>query len=431
MRSLMTSLGLMALLAASPVAAQVEVAPLAAPDYFSLGTRDAAVPADLWRGTSPDLARDLLPTIGRKPLSPAAAALARRVLGASAMGPEGVGRDPAMAAARVQALLALGDPDAAWAAVERAPGQSASAALSQAAAETALIQGDEAAACQVSDQLSVDRGELYWLRLRAFCQARAGQADAAQLTLTLASEKGRDPVLSRLLGAMIAGAGDPGPASARNGLELALSRRLALDIQPALAGAPPAIVTMVRGVPAPAGATGDPVVDIRAAVLAGDVERARALRAGLIQDQPGVSATGLAMLDALIAAAAGQSDGPTLDRLVERGALEGQRSIGQSAALLFSALGSPMDPLARAEFARFDLGRNAAPAARLAALDIAAAAGLKGETALLAVAIAADLGPTGTWSPDRARIIQALRRVGLEADARAFAIEGLLALPVK
>lgn len=430
MRSLMSSLGLIALLAASPVAAQVEVTPLAAPDYFSLGVRDAALPADVWRGTSPDLARDLLPTIGRKPLSPAAAGLARRLLGTGAMGPEGVGRDPAMAAARVQALLALGDPDAAWAAVERAPGQPASAALSQAAAETALIQGDEAAACQVSDQLTVDRGELYWLRLRAFCQARAGQMDAAQLTLTLASEKARDPVLSRLLGAMIAGAGDPGPASARNGLELALSRRLALDVQPALAGAPPAIVTMVRGLPAPAGATGDPVVDIRAAVLAGDIERARALRAGLIQDQPGVSATGLAMLDALIAAA-GQSDGPTLDRLVERGALEGQRSVGQSAALLFAALGSPMDPLARAEFARFDLGRHAAPAARLAAMDIAAAAGLKGETALLALAIAADLGPTGTWSPDRARIIQALRRVGLEADARAFAIEGLLALPVK
>jgi len=416
---------------ATPALAQVEVAQLAAPDYFSLGQRDTGLPADLWRGTSPDLARELLPILGRKPLSPAATALARRLLAAGAAGPEGVGRDPELAAARVRALLALGDPDAAWAAVERAPNMPGSAALSEAAAETALILGHDDVACHVSDQLSAGRGELYWLRLRAFCQAMAGQTDAAQLTLTLASEKQRDPVLSRLLGAVIAGAGDPGPASLRNGLEFALSGHLFLDWAPALPGASPAVAAVVRGVPAPPLASGDPVTDIRAAVLVGDVDQARTLRATLIQDQPGVSATGLAMLDALIAAAAGQSDGPTLDRLVERGALEGQRSIGQSAALLFSALGSPMGPLARAEFARFDLGKNAAPAARLAAMDIAAEAGLKGETALLALSIAADLGPTGTWSVDRARIVRALARVGLEREARALAIEGLLALPVK
>ena len=96
-------------LLAVPAVAQVEVATLAAPDYFSLGNRDSGLPQDLWTGTSPALTREIIPLIGRKPLSPAAASLALRVLGAGVAGPEGAARDPDVAAARVQALLALGD----------------------------------------------------------------------------------------------------------------------------------------------------------------------------------------------------------------------------------------------------------------------------------------------------------------------------------
>ncbi|MDO9224378.1 MAG: hypothetical protein Q7U20_11795, partial [Caulobacter sp.] len=84
-------LAVLAMAASAPAIAQVEVTPLAAPDYFSLGARDSGLPSDLWRGASPDLVRDLLPTLGRKPMSPAATALARRVLAAGAAGPEGVG----------------------------------------------------------------------------------------------------------------------------------------------------------------------------------------------------------------------------------------------------------------------------------------------------------------------------------------------------
>ena len=51
-----------------------------------------------------------------------------------------------------------------------------------------------------------------------------------------------------------------------------------------------------------------------------------------------------------------------------------------------------------------------------------------GETALLALWIAADAGPSGPVSGDRVRIVRALKAVGLEADARAFALEGLLAV---
>jgi hypothetical protein len=51
-----------------------------------------------------------------------------------------------------------------------------------------------------------------------------------------------------------------------------------------------------------------------------------------------------------------------------------------------------------------------------------------GEAALLSLWICADAGPAGPALGDRVRIVRALHAVGLDADARAFALEGLLAL---
>lgn len=377
-------------LLAAPVAAQVEVATLAAPDYFSLGDRDSGMPADLWRGTSPAMARNLIPLIGRKPLSPASAGLARRVLGAGVAGPEGAGRDPEVAAARVQALLTLGESGVAWAAVERAPGVPANANLAQAGAEAALVAGQDDYACKVSDELTVGRGEVYWLRLRAYCQARAGQADAAQLTFTLAGEKARDAIYSRLMGAMLAGVGDPGAASLRNGLEYSLSRRLALDLEAVKATASPAVAGALWP-PAPAYETEDVTV-------------ARSLIAS--------AATTPALLDALLdeADAATPKARPVL--------------IGR--ILLLEAMRATPTVEARARLARADAGKSAASPALLLALDRAANLGLKGETALIALTISSDAGAAGPAALDRARIVAALRRVGLADDAQTIAIEGLL-----
>lgn len=375
----------------TPAVAQVEVTTLAAPDYFSLGDRDSGLPADLWRGTSPALARDLIPLVGRKPLSPAAVALGRRVLGAGIAGPEGAGRDPDVAAARVQALLALGQSRTAWAAVERAQGVTTNVNLAQAAAEAALVVGQDDAACRVSDQLTVGRGELYWLRLRAYCQARAGQTDAAELTVTLANEKAKDPVFSRLMAALLAGSGDPGAASLRNGLELSLSRHLALDLDAARASASPAVAGQLW----PAA----PVPDTEEMTVA----------ASLIAS----ALTTPALLDTLLneAAAAAPKARPVL--------------VGQ--VLLLEAMGAEPTIDARARLARADAGRSTASPTLLLALDRAANLGLKGETALIVLAIASDAGPAGPAALDRARIVGALRRVGLADDARAFAIEGLMA----
>ncbi|MGZ3377675.1 MAG: hypothetical protein ACXU8S_13865, partial [Phenylobacterium sp.] len=62
------------------------------------------------------------------------------------------------------------------------------------------------------------------------------------------------------------------------------------------------------------------------------------------------------------------------------------------------------------------------------ALDAAADQKLAGEAALLALWTGAEAGPSGVVMGDRVRIVRALHAVGLEADARAFALEGLIGL---
>ena len=459
---------------AVPALAQVEVQSLAPPDLFSTPAAQTDLGADLWKDTAPDIARDVLPKLAAKPLSPAFADLARRVLATGANGPTGVGADPDLGAARAMALIALGEAAGADAVLDRAPGVANSAALSLAAAEAALIKGDDDKACRVSEALTIDRGVSYWLRLRAFCQARAGQLDAAQLTFSLAQQQTKDADYARLMSAVLAGT-PPGAANLRNGINYALSRKLGLDIPAAAGTASPALKPVVqpradlsaispggdltaaetsnlaflrqaKGLPAfveTARASSasirtlaradaplrDPVLFARAALAAGDLETAQLIRSRLTQDQiPGATITDLALLDAMISAASGKPDSQTLDRLVERGAQNGAKSPAQPAALLLASLGGAMSPQARGQFASFDVGKPAASTARLVLLDEAAVMGLKGETALLALSIATEAGTAGPSPADRARIARGLARAGLLADARAVVVEGLLAL---
>ena len=95
------------------------VTSFAAPDAFTTPGRDTGLPAGLWRGASAKTARTVLPLLAAKALSPAGAALARRVLATGAPGPQGVGSDPALAGARASALLVQGDARAASAICRR------------------------------------------------------------------------------------------------------------------------------------------------------------------------------------------------------------------------------------------------------------------------------------------------------------------------
>jgi hypothetical protein len=374
----------------------VEVVALAAPDAFSTAGRDTGLPQGLWRGASLQTVRTVLPLLASKPLSPATQALARRLVATGAPGPQGAGADPDLAAARANALVGLGDPRAAATILARTPSLDRSEELSRAAAETALLAGDDARACAIAEALTIGRDGTYWLRLRTYCQALAGNTAQAQLTFELAQAQAKDAVFARLMAAKLAGAGNPGAPSLRNVLDYALSRSLGLDL-----------------------ATAKPSAGVAAALAGADPQALTwALPAG---ESPVAAVAG--------ALAAGQAIPPgSLDRLIEAaGAADAKtRPAAQGAALLTAALAGPLTAEQRAALAAFTLAEGKAPAGRNLALETAAGEKLMGETALLVLWTSADAGAAGPAIGDRVRIVRALQLVGLEAEARAFALEGLL-----
>jgi hypothetical protein len=362
-----------------PVAAR----PLAAPDAFSTPARDTGLPATLWRGTSLQVVRNVLPELAEHPLSPAAAALARRVLGTGAQGPAGAGQDPVFVAGRAAALMTQGDPKGAGAILARAPGLDRDPELARVAAESALLAADDARACAIEEGLATGRTDIYWLRLRTYCQALAGKTTEAQLTFDLANSQAKDAVFARLMAAKLSGT-KPGAASLRNGLDYALSRSLGLDLAQAK---PSAAVAAALSAADPV----DPVFDPTS--LPADV----------------------ADFGAAIAS------GKKVDFLPLP---EGPTSPRNEAGLLLMAAYQGWPPATGLPTTR----EGRAPVLRDLALDAAAVQKRMGETALLVLWNCADAGPKGLALADRARIVWALRNVGLDADARNFALEGLAEL---
>ena len=376
-----------------PPRSPVQFTTLAAPDAFSTPARDTGLPPTLWRGTSLEVVKAVLPLLAERPLSPAAQALARRVLATGAQGPEGAGQDPELSAGRAAALMGQGDPRAAAAILARAPGLDRSPELARVAAESALLTGQDARACQVEAGLTSGREDIYWVRLRTYCQAIGGQTAQAQLTFDLAQSQAKDAVFARLMAAKLAGVGNPGAGSLRNGLDYALSRNLGLDLS--AANPSPAVAAALA-----TGGPDEPAFDVsflrpELAAFAQAIASGKDLRYGELMSGAGAIQAG---------------DPKT-------------HAVGGASVLLFVALADRMPPDIAAP-----VREGKGLVARDLALEDASHARLMGETALLALWACAEAGPAGLAVGERARIVHALHQAGLERDARAFALEGLLAL---
>lgn len=524
-----------------PMGAAVQVTALSAPDIFAPGARNTGLGGDLWKGSAADMAREILPLIGKKPLSPAAAALARRVLSTGAQAPDGAASDYELAAARAQALLALGDAAGVEAMLERTSGLAQTPALAKVAGEAALILGHPERACQIAQGLGTDRDAPYWLKLRAYCLMVGGEGAAAQLTLDLVPASADDADFAKMMTAMMGSAPMTGPASLRTGLNMVLSRALKLDFTPAIAQAPAAMVVAIAkdeaadpalrmaaagralriganvgsiydtatsqpmltssgsnddslaapppiDVPAllatPGAATearllaigretldltqrdqvvvgllkrsrsledfmtlsrltrpliaslvaaqvplADPVLLATAAVVAGDPDTALQIRQMIPADR---ISEAVLTLDALIGAATPASapeKAAAITKHVQSGLApvsDGVKARRQGAAALNAALIEPLPAPVRAGLAQFSLPKHEAAPSRLMALDLAADAGLKGETVLAVLAIAHNAGANGANLSDRLRLVRALSRVGMIDEASAFAVEGMV-----
>jgi hypothetical protein len=396
-----------AMTAPPPVAIQAE--PLRAPDLFSAEAAPTGIGTDLWKAASVDLARIVIPMLAVKPLSPAASAFGRRVMSTGASAPDGGGDDAALAAARVGAVLALGDAAGAHAMLEHTPGVRQSASLSEVAAEADLVLGREDDACAVGEGLAVGREGAYWRRLRAYCQLRAGDLAGAQLTYDLAAEQSKDEVYTRLMGAALSHA-PAGNASLDNGLDYALSRRLQLDMAPAMEKAwPPILPILANDAAAPQAAQA--AAAVRVAYRLNDTARAGTL-------EPTIR-------DAALSLADNKMSVERVDAMAATGS--GGNAQAQAGVALYLAAGAPGGSKARGALAGFDIGPSLGNQARLLEMEAFAAAGDKGDTALLALWAMADAG-AGPAPADRARIVWALAKAGFREDARAYALEGMLAL---
>lgn len=178
------------------------------------------------------------------------------------------------------------------------------------------------------------------------------------------------------------------------------------------------------------GALKDPLLFAAAAAMADDAKTASVLRATIRTDAgPAGGPLDLALLDALIDVRAGARSGPVLDRLIERGGAgdAATRARARAAAVLLAERGAPLSPAALAELSNFEGPSAKASPARAAALGLAAERKLTGPTALIALSIALQQG-AGLTVADRAAIVAALGRAGLDAAARDVAAEGVSAL---
>lgn len=366
---------LAALSISGPAAADVAVDNLQRIDFLSEGLPGGDLGNGLWSSSMPPTVVSLMAQINGRALTPAGRRLYRRLLLTGASSPNALGTDPDAGAARARGLIFVGEYEAAYALFDRAPGLASSAPLSQAVAEAALLNGATNRACQVAKSLAVSRGEIYWLRLRAFCQAEDGDLEAAQTTFSLAEESSHDAVFARMMGVLLAQTGSPGAPSSRNGLERALSIKLGLDV------------------PKPAGPADDPARDPDGEALLA------AMHAGRWD-----------AIDDLMARAA-SATGPDRLRL-------------QGRALICIALTDSVGESRRVSELAFDAGPRSSLTGLAYEFDNAVTVKDRGGVVLMALAITS-ANPTAA---DYITVIRGLHRVGLNDAAEDFAREAFLKL---
>jgi hypothetical protein len=513
--------------AAAPTPSGIEAAPLPEIANDAAGPLEgpSSLGPDLWRGTSRSLAETLVPQVPAME-SPAARALARRLLLTSAQPPDGTGATDFIGL-RAERLLAMGYAADAAALLSLAPAGRMDATAAARLADAHLLAGDIARACALVGRNAALGAAPAGERLLILCALQAGDRDRAYFLYDLMREQGpedpafataltvadggtgialpKDAPLTPLLLAMVSkGGGTPPESWLRSAQPQHLAQiaalpgtseaRIAAAERAARLGLiePGALAAAYQALDVPAkeiqGAftltpdtlrrraiihqavqeTADPALKARlihqalslaaydpmrmptarlhaaflralapapdlaryapafarALFLVGDAQAARrwvALARANAAD-PGIAATlpGLALLSALT----GETE-PAWSRAARRFA-EQPAATPEGARLAAIARLLPADGGAAAPQAAPPAGGFFDPGLGLA-LRNAAAARRMGETVLFALIALGDRGPGLSDPGALAEALAALRQIGLEADARALAIEAAIA----
>ena len=214
---------------------QVETTQLST-DAFSTGTLDrftGALPPTLWHGSDGQTLEYLLTQMPTRPASPSLGETMKRVLLSPGPGPQGAA--VSLGGKKLLALARVGFADEARTVASLSIASRGDPWTGQAEAVADLLSGEVVAACRRNANLSSGRDELFWVRLRAFCYAQAGEMDAADLTLAILRDQGAlDASDTAFLTAAVTGAAPKSPPAAKNALQYAIARQLNLPFLPGL-----------------------------------------------------------------------------------------------------------------------------------------------------------------------------------------------------
>lgn len=213
----------------------VETAPLAT-DAFSTGTlerMDGALPPTLWQGSEAQTLEYLLTQIPSRPATPSLGETLRRVLLSPGPGPQGAAAS--LGGKKLLALARAGFVDEARTVSSLSTAARNDPWTGQAEAVADLLSGDIASACRRNANLSSGRDDLFWVKLRALCYAKAGETDAADLTYGILRDQGAldDSDVAFLTAALTESAPKTPPAT-RTALHYAIAQDLGLPLSPRL-----------------------------------------------------------------------------------------------------------------------------------------------------------------------------------------------------
>lgn len=202
----------------------------------TLSRRDGAMPARMWEGSKAQALMFLLDNVPRRPALPAIGHTARRVLLSPAKTPAGLDRSTIdlLSGRKLLALVNAGFIEEARTIASLSDASRIDPATGRALAMADLLTSRDRDACTRGANLQANREDVFWVKLRAFCYAVAGERDAADLTYGLLRDRGalspRDEVF---LGALVIGIVPDKPLQPKSALELAIVRQLG---QPMVAG---------------------------------------------------------------------------------------------------------------------------------------------------------------------------------------------------
>lgn len=208
----MTRIGLLCLSAVTCIhlwnanaQAQIEIdqlSPAASYDSGALAPSTGGLPASLWQGTNSQTARDLFNLVGVE-MNGTARELARAAVLSEGVPPQSeleLERE-AYLKSRLEAVLKLGDLSAFDAIARISDPNARIGTLMPVYAKRALLGGDTAGACTLSDTVTTERKLPVWSKLRAFCHVVRDEVPAAELTADLLKRSDHnDPAFFNLLG---------------------------------------------------------------------------------------------------------------------------------------------------------------------------------------------------------------------------------------